>query len=108
MRAGQINRVSTIGLLVCALAALLTVLPVALRAALGATLPPPDPDEGTAAHIFQLSIAALLPFGLVFLATADWTRPSRSARLLAIPAIAVLLAFAALYYLEHVYYPAHY
>jgi hypothetical protein len=38
---------------------------------------------------------------VLFLATADWKQPLRSARPLAIPAVALMIAFAALYYLEH-------
>ncbi len=56
MRAQQINRASTIGLVVLPLAVLLTVLPAALRAVLTGQMPTPQPDEGTGAHIFQLSI----------------------------------------------------
>jgi hypothetical protein len=62
---------------------------------------PPQPDEGTGAHIFQLSIVALLPVMLLFLATSDWIQPVRIARRLAFPIIALVLAFGALYYLEH-------
>ncbi len=97
----QVNRVSTIALVVLSLTALLDVL------LLGYTRPPLA-DEGTPAHIFQLSIVALLPTGLLFLATADWTQPGRTVRRLACPAALVVLAFAALYYLEHYFYPAHY
>ena len=50
----------------------------------------------------------MAPFGLLFLATADWTDPARTARRLALPAVFVVLAFAALFYLEHYFYPAHY
>jgi len=46
---------------------------------------PPDPDEGIAAHVFQMSIALLVPFGFAFLATADWKQPVRSMRQLAVP-----------------------
>ncbi len=53
-------------------------------------------------------MAALLPVGLIFLATADWTRPIRAARRLSVPGLLVVLAFAALYYLEHYFYPSHY
>ena len=67
----------------------------------------PLPDEGAAAHIFQLTIAACFLSGLVFMATADWHRPARVARPLALPATALVLAFSALFYLEHVFYPAH-
>jgi hypothetical protein len=101
MHAQRINLISLIGLFVLSLTALLDVL------LLGYTQPP-QADEGTGAHIFQLSIVALVPMAALFFATDDWTRPSRSVRRLAFPAIAVVLAFAALYYLEHYYYPAHY
>jgi uncharacterized YccA/Bax inhibitor family protein len=101
MRAQQVNRVSIIGLIVLSLTALLDVL------FLGYTRPPLA-DEGAGAHIFQLSIVALVPTGLLFLATADWTQPLRIVRRVAFPAVMVVLAFAALYYLEHSFYPAHY
>jgi len=45
---------------------------------------------------------------LVFLTTADWTQPLLTARSLVLPIVALVLAFAALYYLEHRFYPAHY
>ncbi len=101
MHAPQLNRASSMVLIGLSLTALLDVL------LLGYTQPPLA-DEGTGAHIFQLSIVALVPTGLVFLATADWTQPVRLVRRLAVPAAIVVLAFAALYYLEHYYYPAHY
>lgn len=93
MSGEQINRVSGKGLIVLSLTALLAVL--------SGYAQPPQPDEGAAAHIFQLSIVALVPMTLLFLATADWRQPLRSARLLAFPAAALVLAFGALYYLEH-------
>jgi hypothetical protein len=89
----QINRVSSRVILVLSLIALLTVL-------IGYTRPP-QPDEGALAHIFQLTIVALLPMILLFAGTADWKRPLRSAQRLVFPAIALVLAFAGLYYLEH-------
>ena len=101
MRGQEINRVSGIVLIVLSLTALLDVL------LLGYTQPP-LPDEGLGAHIFQLSIVALVPTGFLFLLTADWTDPVRTVRRLAFPAAVVVLAFAALYYLEHYFYPAHY
>jgi uncharacterized YccA/Bax inhibitor family protein len=94
MRGQQINRVSSIGLIVLSLTALLDVL------LLGYTQPA-LPDEGTGAHIFQLSIVALVATGFVFLATADWAQPVRTVRRLAFPAAVMVLAFAALYYLEN-------
>jgi cytochrome bd-type quinol oxidase subunit 2 len=105
--AHKLNRVSTVGLIVLSSAALVTVLPFALRAVLTGHVPPPEPDEGTGAHIFQLSIVALLPMGLLFLTTADWTKPLRSVRRLAFPAAAVVFAFSILFYFEHYYFPAH-
>jgi cytochrome bd-type quinol oxidase subunit 2 len=93
MRAQQINRVSATLLILLSLIALLTVL--------SGYTHPRQADEGAAAHIFQLSIVALVPMILLFLVTADWKQPRRSVRPLAIPAAALLLAFAALYYLEH-------
>ncbi|HEY4899480.1 MAG TPA: hypothetical protein VIH91_01550 [Terriglobales bacterium] len=93
MGAQQINRVSGKVILVLSLAALLTVL-------IGYAQPP-QPDEGALAHIFQLSIVTVVLMILLFLATADWRQPFKSARPLALPAAALVLAFAALYYLEH-------
>jgi hypothetical protein len=99
MTAQQINRLSAKIIIVLSLLALLAVLS-------GYTYPPqpPEPDEGTAAHIFQLSIVAVALSILVFLTTADWKQPLRSARPLAFPAAALVLAFGALYYLEHFRY----
>jgi hypothetical protein len=91
----QINRLISGGLVVLSFTALLAVL-------WGYTQPP-LPDEGTGAHIFQLSVAALVPMTIVFLTTVDWSQPRRSAWPLALSAPVVLLAFGALYYLEHVY-----
>jgi hypothetical protein len=93
MRVEQINRASSKVLIVLSLTALFAVL--------SGYAQPPQPDEGTAAHIFQLSIVALVPMIILFLATADWRLPLRSARILAVPAGALVLAFGALYYLEH-------
>ena len=93
MHGQQINRVSGKVLIVLSLTALLAVL--------SGYAQPPQLDEGTAAHIFQLSIVALVPMIFLFLATADWRQPLRSARPLAFPAAALVLAFGALYYLEH-------
>jgi hypothetical protein len=94
MRAQQINRVSGKVIIVLALIALLAVL--------SGYTQPPQSDEGAAAHIFQLLIVAQVPMIVLFLATADWRQSLPSAaRPLAIPAAALVLAFGALYYLEH-------
>ncbi len=92
-RKKQIHRLASYAVIFFSIAALLTVIT-------GFT-EPPQADEGTGAHIFQLSIVALAPMILLFLATADWTRPLRSLRPLAISGGALVLAFGALYYLEH-------
>jgi hypothetical protein len=89
----QINRVSGRIIIVLSITALLAVL--------SGYIQPPQADEGTAAHIFQLSIVALIPMFVLFLTTADWRQPWRSARFLALPGTALVLAFGALYYLEH-------
>ena len=94
----QVNRLSSIALVVLSFTALVVVLWVYTQ--------PPLPDEGVGAHIFQLAVLALVPVTLVFLVTADWRQPSRSAWPLAVAVAATVLAFAALYYLEHVYYPS--
>jgi uncharacterized membrane protein YozB (DUF420 family) len=93
MRTQQVNNISSKVIIVLSLIALLTVI--------SGYFQPPQQDEGPAAHIFQLSIVALVPTILLFLATANWKQPRRSARRLALPAAALVVAFAALYYLEH-------
>lgn len=98
MQAIQLNRFSARVLIVLSLIALCTV-------ATGYLHQPgvPETDEGTGAHIFQLTIVLTFLAGLLFLTTADWHQPVRSLRPLVVPGVALLLAFAALYYLEHVY-----
>jgi hypothetical protein len=103
----KLNRGSTLGLLVLSLTALMTVLPFVLFNVITGHMPPPQQDEGTGAHIFQLSIVALVPIGLLFLVTADWSQPLRSMRRLALPAAMVVLAFSIIFYVEQIYYPAH-
>ena len=89
----RLNRASHTILVVLSLIALATVI--------SGYMQPPQTDEGTGAHIFQLSIVALVPVIVLFLATADRLQPLRIARRLALPVIALVLAFGALYYLEH-------
>jgi hypothetical protein len=93
MRAQLINSISSKVVIGLSLTALLAVL--------SGYTQPAQPDEGAAAHIFQLSIVVLVPMTLLFLATADWRQPLRNARSLAIPAAALVVAFGALYHLEH-------
>jgi len=73
MTGPQVNHISSKVLIFLSLTALLAVV-------IGYA-EPPQPDEGAAAHLFQLSITALVPSLLVFLATADWKQSLRSARL---------------------------
>ena len=89
----QGNRLSGSAIIVLSLTALLAVV--------SGYFQPPQRDEGAAAHIFQLSIVALVPAVLIFFATADWKRPLRTVRRLALPAVTLVVAFGALYYLEH-------
>ena len=96
----SINSLSGKCLIVLSLIALLTVLTGYFQ--------PPDPDEGTSAHIFQISIVLLVPASIAFLATADWGELSRGAQPLAISALLLVLAFGALYYLEHYVYVERY
>ncbi len=77
------------------------LLVIALLTVLSGYTHPSLSDEGLGAHIFQLSIVALVPIILLFLATVDWKERWRSARPLAFSAATLLLAFGALYYLEH-------
>jgi hypothetical protein len=60
-------------------------------------------DEGTGAHLFQLAVALLVPAGIVYLLTADWRKPLRVALRLVAPAIALIIAFSTLYYMEHAF-----
>lgn len=101
VRVEKIHRASTAGLMILSLAAFLTVAAAALGILLSGQLPAPEKDEGTGAHIFQLSVAALLPVGLLFLGTADWTHPGRIVRGLVLPATLTIAAFVVLYYFEH-------
>jgi drug/metabolite transporter (DMT)-like permease len=97
MSAQQIHRISGSSMIALSLMALVTVL-------WGYTTPrgtPAPSDEGTGAHLFQLAIVLLVPAGLLFLGTANWKEPRRLAVPLAIAGIAVVVAFGALYYLEH-------
>jgi len=92
----KINRAAAIATIVFSLIALFTVLSGYLYPA-----QPRETDEGSAAHIFQLSIAAMFPTLIAFLATADWKQPARITKPLLLPVITLVIAFAALFYLEH-------
>ena len=96
MHTQHINRVSSVVLVLLSLMALGTVVT-------GLIWPPAliEPDEGTQAHVFQLSIAGLLPMAVIVISTADWRQPRRSLLPLVLSTAATVLAFAGLYYLEH-------
>ncbi len=102
MDASRANRYSTVAVHLFSFTALLPLLAVCARALTTGHLPTPEPDEGTGAHVFQLSLVLLLPAGLLFVATADWRRPVRALLRLVAPATFVALAFGLLFYFEHV------
>jgi hypothetical protein len=101
MREAAVNRMSGLAVLGLSLFAMVLVVGATILAMMGVFNPAPGGDEGTAAHLFQLAIVGLVPVGLTFLATADWRRPGDVAKRLAIPAVALVIAFATLYYMEH-------
>jgi hypothetical protein len=63
MQNQKVNRLSGKVLIVLSFTALVAVL--------SGYFHPPQADEGAGAHIFQLSIVALVPTVLLFLATGD-------------------------------------
>lgn len=90
------NRISARLIAVLSFVALTTVLTGYFQA--------PQADEGTAAHVFQLTIVMLAAALMLYAWTADWQRPRQVAMKLALPATALAGAFGALYYLEHYFY----
>ncbi len=58
-----------------------------------------EADEGTPAHLFQLLIAGQLPFVAYFALTWLPRNPGQALRILAMQAVALLPAFAAVYWL---------
>ena len=86
----RLNRILMVAPVVCSALALALVLGnVAAHV-------PPQRDEGAAAHAFQLLIAGQLPLVLLFVATADWTRPARPLLAMLVQALAGLSALGAL------------
>ncbi len=98
----NISRISGHIVLGLSLFAMLLVVGATILTMLGRFNPSATGDEGTAAHLFQLTIVLLVPAGLTFLVTADWRQPTRAARRLVIPAVALVIAFSMLYYMEHI------
>lgn len=95
----MINRISSWVVHILSLFAMALVVGATALTKLGKLKP--SHDEGTAAHLFQIAIALLVPAGLVFLLSADWRKPLRVALRLVPPAIALAIAFGTLYYMEH-------
>jgi len=89
----RIHRIGALAILFFSAVALLTIL-----IGIGQ---PPEPDEGTLAHIFQLAVAAILPCGLVFFFFADPRRPWRDGKIVALAAVMLTVAFTLLYWMEH-------
>ena len=98
-----VNRISGYVVLGLSLFAMSLVVGATILASLGRFDPSPGGDEGTPAHLFQLAVVLLLPSGLTFLATANWERPISVVRRLVVPAIAIVVAFSTLYYMEHLH-----
>jgi hypothetical protein len=96
-----INRVSGYIMLGLSLFAMFLVSGATILTMSGRSSPSPDGDEGTAAHLFQFAIVLLLPAGLAFLVTADWRQPLKVVKRLVLPAVALVVAFSMLYYMEH-------
>lgn len=88
-----VNRFCAIAPLACSLLALLTVV---TALAIGGTAP--RPDEGAAAHIFQILVTLQLALMLIFLFTADWRRWHRAAGWLALQGTGLVLAMAPVAY----------
>ncbi len=101
MKMQTVNRVSGYVVFGLALFAMFLVIGATVLVMLGLFNPAPGGDEGTAARLFQLAIVLLLPAGLAFLVTADWSRPLAVVKRLVVPGAAVVVAFAVLYVMEH-------
>jgi len=89
--------------LTLSLSAMFLVIGATIFTIAGRLNPSPDGDEGTLAHLFQIAILLLLPSGIAFIFTADWRRPKKVAKNLILPAVAVVVAFSVLYYMEYMY-----
>jgi hypothetical protein len=97
----QLNAISRRVMLALSLFAMTLVVGATILTVLGRFTPSPDGDEGTAAHLFQLAVVLTVPAGFAFLLTADWRVPARVMKGLIAPATALGVAFATLYYMEH-------
>ncbi len=100
MNEGEVNRLSGRAVLGLSVFSMLLVLGATVLATLGRFSPSPDGDEGAAARLFQLAIVLLLPAGLTFFMTSDWRQPWGVAKRLVVPAVALVVAFSTLFYME--------
>ena len=98
-----INKVFRYMVLALSLFAMFLVIGATIFTIAGKFNPSPDGDEGSLARLFQIAIVLLLPTGAVFLVTSDWHQPKKVLKNLILPAVALVVAFALLYYMEHVY-----
>jgi len=103
MSNNRINRGFKYLVLALSLFAMFLVIGATIFMIAGKFNPSPNGDEGTLARLFQLAILLLMPTGVVFLVTADWHQPKRVVKNLILPAVALVVAFALLYYMEHLY-----
>jgi hypothetical protein len=74
---------------------------IALACVVSGYFQPPQRDEGAAAHLFQLAVAAWVPCGIVMTGTAGARGIRRAIAPAATSAILMAIAFGALYVLEH-------
>ncbi|MFN2460644.1 MAG: hypothetical protein ABR591_08160 [Candidatus Velthaea sp.] len=90
MNRQTINRLSAIA----PLALSLTAFGVAVAAVLTGWGKGVAGDEGAGAHIFQLLVVAEVPFILIFVATAEWTRALHVLGTIALHCAGLVVAFA--------------
>jgi len=103
MSNNTINRIFKYMVLALSLFAMFLVIGGTVLTIAGRLKPSPGGDEGTLARLFQVAILLLMPTGFVFLVTADWRQPKKVVKNLILPAVALVIAFALLYYMEHLY-----
>lgn len=97
----RVNRISGHIVLGLSLFAMSLVVGATVLVMQGRLDPSPNGDEGAAAHLFQFAIVLIVPAGLTFFATADWRQPWIVTKRLVVPALALVVAFSTLYYMEH-------
>jgi hypothetical protein len=108
MSIDSIHRTSSVGFTVLCVTAFGILFQAVVRGLMAGHVPPPEPDEGTAAHVFQLAVVGAVGVGLILVATTDWRHPWRGIRPILLPAVALVLAVASVFYFENIYYPAAY